>query len=105
MVSFMRLKLRRKVDLPQPDGPMKAITSCSISSRLMPLMAWCSAYNTRTFCACILAQGACSPAGWVFCVVFTALAPFVFHALASIDGNPIQSDHQAQHQDDGRRRA
>ena len=26
MVSFMRLMQRRKVDLPQPDGPMKAIT-------------------------------------------------------------------------------
>ncbi len=26
MVSFMRFKVRRKVDLPQPDGPMKAVT-------------------------------------------------------------------------------
>ena len=26
MVSFMRLMQRRKVDLPQPDGPMKAVT-------------------------------------------------------------------------------
>src|SRR3546814_10707205 len=25
-VSFMRFKVRRKVDLPQPDGPMKAVT-------------------------------------------------------------------------------
>ena len=24
IVSFMRLRQRRKVDLPQPDGPMKA---------------------------------------------------------------------------------
>ena len=29
MVSFMRLMQRRKVDLPQPDGPMKAITPLS----------------------------------------------------------------------------
>ena len=29
MVSFMRLMQRRKVDLPQPDGPMKAITARS----------------------------------------------------------------------------
>ena len=27
MVSFIRLMQRRKVDLPQPDGPMKAVTS------------------------------------------------------------------------------
>jgi hypothetical protein len=26
IVSFMRLRVRRKVDLPQPDGPMKAVT-------------------------------------------------------------------------------
>jgi len=26
MVSFIRLSARRKVDLPQPDGPMKAVT-------------------------------------------------------------------------------
>ena len=32
MVSFMRLMQRRKVDLPQPDGPMKAITPLSGTS-------------------------------------------------------------------------
>ncbi|KAJ06547.1 hypothetical protein M004_01925 [Pseudomonas aeruginosa M10] len=26
--SFIRLKQRSKVDLPQPDGPMKAVTRC-----------------------------------------------------------------------------
>ncbi len=26
IVSFMRLMQRRKVDLPQPEGPMKAVT-------------------------------------------------------------------------------
>jgi hypothetical protein len=25
-VSFIRLSVRRKVDLPQPDGPMNAVT-------------------------------------------------------------------------------
>ena len=29
MVSFIRLMQRRNVDLPQPDGPMKAITPLS----------------------------------------------------------------------------
>jgi hypothetical protein len=26
IVSFMRFRARRNVDLPQPDGPMKAVT-------------------------------------------------------------------------------
>ncbi len=35
----MRLKMRSKVDLPHPDGPMKAVTVLSRSCRLMPLSA------------------------------------------------------------------
>ena len=31
---------RSKVDLPQPEGPMKAVTLFSGISRLMPLRAW-----------------------------------------------------------------
>jgi hypothetical protein len=31
----MRLKVRSKVDLPQPDGPMNAVTLFSGISRLM----------------------------------------------------------------------
>ena len=30
MRSFMRLRQRSKVDLPQPDGPMNAVTSFSL---------------------------------------------------------------------------
>ena len=30
IVSFMRLRQRRKVDLPQPDGPISAVTSFSV---------------------------------------------------------------------------
>ena len=29
MVSFIRLRQRRKVDLPHPDGPMNAVTRSS----------------------------------------------------------------------------
>ena len=32
MVSFIRLMQRRNVDLPQPDGPMKAVTALSAMS-------------------------------------------------------------------------
>ncbi|MNI13664.1 hypothetical protein D3C73_668980 [compost metagenome] len=33
MVSFMRFMVRRKVDLPQPDGPIRAVTVLSGMSR------------------------------------------------------------------------
>ena len=36
----MRLKVRSSVDLPQPEGPMKAVTSFSGISRLMFFSAW-----------------------------------------------------------------
>ena len=36
----MRLKVRSKVDLPQPDGPMKAVTFFSGMSMLMFFSAW-----------------------------------------------------------------
>ena len=39
MVSFMRLMQRRKVDLPQPDGPMKAVTVLSRISTFRSRMA------------------------------------------------------------------
>ena len=43
MMSFIRLSVRRNVLLPQPDGPMNAVTTCgwiliemSCSARLSP---------------------------------------------------------------------
>ena len=38
--SYMRLNVRSRVDLPQPEGPMKAVTFFSGISRLMPFKAW-----------------------------------------------------------------
>ncbi len=35
----MRLSTRSRVDLPQPDGPMKAVTCFSYSGRVMSLSA------------------------------------------------------------------
>jgi hypothetical protein len=37
--SFMRLRQRRRVDLPQPDGPMNAVTSFSLIGKWMPWRA------------------------------------------------------------------
>ena len=39
--SFMRLRQRSSVDLPQPDGPMKAVTSFFLILKSMPKSAWC----------------------------------------------------------------
>jgi len=40
MVSFIRFRQRRKVDLPQPDGPMKAVTVAGAISTLTSRSAW-----------------------------------------------------------------
>ena len=40
MRSFMRLSVFKKVDLPQPEGPMKAVISFALMSMEMPLRAW-----------------------------------------------------------------
>ena len=37
--SFMRLRQRSKVDLPQPEGPIRAVTSRRGKSMLMLLKA------------------------------------------------------------------
>ena len=39
MVSFIRLMQRRKVDLPQPDGPISAVTWFAGMSRSTPKSA------------------------------------------------------------------
>ena len=38
--TFPMNRLRSKVDLPQPDGPISAVTCFSGISRSMPLSAW-----------------------------------------------------------------
>ena len=38
--SYIRLKTRNNVDLPQPDGPMNAVTFFSAICRLMFFSAW-----------------------------------------------------------------
>src|SRR3990172_2744734 len=56
MSSFIRLSARRKVDLPQPDGPMRAVTCRSISSMDTPLTAAFSPYRMERSRVCILAR-------------------------------------------------
>jgi hypothetical protein len=42
IASFMRLKQRRSVDFPHPDGPISAVTSSRVMSRSTSWMAWLS---------------------------------------------------------------
>jgi len=42
IVSFIRLMQRRKVDLPQPEGPIKAVTARFWMLTSTSLMAWVS---------------------------------------------------------------
>jgi hypothetical protein len=39
MRSFIRFRQRRKVDLPQPDGPISAVISCSARPMLTSVTA------------------------------------------------------------------
>ena len=48
--SFMRLRHRRAVDLPQPDGPMSAVMAFLGTSIVTPLTAWCLPYHTPMSC-------------------------------------------------------
>ena len=48
-VSFIRLRQRRKVDLPQPEGPIIASTSFLPMSRLTFSIPILSPYMTPTF--------------------------------------------------------
>ena len=41
MNSCMRLSMRRKVDLPQPDGPMRPVTVFSGKWSVTSASAWC----------------------------------------------------------------
>ena len=43
--SFMRLSVFRKVDLPQPEGPMRAVISCWPTSREIFFRALKSPYQ------------------------------------------------------------
>ena len=47
----MRLKQRRNVLLPQPDGPISAVTWFSGMPRLMSLSAWFVPYQKSSFSA------------------------------------------------------
>jgi hypothetical protein len=42
MRSFMRFRQRRRVDLPQPEGPMNAVTIFSPMSMEMSWRTWLS---------------------------------------------------------------
>src|SRR5690349_4467146 len=44
----MRLRQRSTVVFPHPDGPMKAVISCSWIVKDTPLTAWCAPYHTET---------------------------------------------------------
>src|SRR6266540_4401705 len=48
VTSCMRLRVRKSVDLPHPDGPMMAVTRCGTMDKLMARIALCSPYQALT---------------------------------------------------------
>src|SRR6476619_5753921 len=55
--SCIRLRMRRNVDLPQPDGPMSAVTRPAGMVRVTSSSTWCSPNQALT-------RSATSVAGW-----------------------------------------
>src|SRR5258705_11347119 len=47
MTSCMRLRVRMNVDLPQPDGPMSAVTCLGSSESVTPSMAFVLPYQAE----------------------------------------------------------
>src|SRR5437867_3644797 len=84
----MRLKQRKRVDLPHPDGPMIAVTSRSGNVRLMflrtclgpyqKLNAFASALSAVVGGASVIASPLDSPA----------------EPIAQIDGNCVQAERE-----------
>ena len=70
----MRLKVRSSVDLPQPDGPMKAVARFRGISRLTPLRAWKSPYQ-RLKSLMVMAVSTPSMARWALSVLVAMFPP------------------------------
>jgi hypothetical protein len=82
----MRLIHRRKVDFPQPEGPMSAVTRWWGQSRLMDLRAWKSPYQhekswARTAGAAASVVGALV---WASAAVMVGLGGRQVRGLASL---------------------
>ena len=61
-MRYMRLKIRRSVDLPQPDGPMKAVTLFAMIGIDTSWIAWKPPYQKLTlFTAIFTSSSSTSP--------------------------------------------
>src|SRR5262245_36379610 len=64
--SFIRFRTRRNVDLPQPDGPIRAVTEHSGMVSVIRCSAWAEPYqNDRSWTSNLVrvraGSGACQP--------------------------------------------
>src|SRR5437762_11436477 len=97
-VSCMRLRQRRKVDLPHPDGPMTAVTersrNCTLASRTACIEPkYALSASTRT----------CGGSAWRATSAATGIAEFVTSASLSCAVALSRSDtsREADDEDDG----
>src|SRR3546814_17277750 len=98
-VSFIRFKERRKVDLPQPDGPMKAVTRSVPTSIDTSLIACLSPSKTSTPSAFILGS-ALVRSSWVL-VILPGLPAF-FEVVARLVVPCVHRPRHAEQHDDSR---
>src|SRR5438093_3758578 len=82
IVSCIRLRQRMRVDLPQPEGPMIAVTSCSANSIPMSWIAFFGPYQAER------------PSTWILIVMGTS-----FGHGPEADDDP-RSDADREHDED-----
>src|SRR5262245_35147855 len=84
--SFMRLRTRRNVDLPQPDGPIMATTDRSGMSREMSNRAWLGPYQNDRPWTLNLARTPCKSGG---------LRPTVVRSEIMAEYESVDKEHLA----------
>src|SRR6185437_1882730 len=109
-VSCMRLRQRRYVDLPQPDGPMIAMTLPSGTDSVIPCTAWMlpnhasSDSDTRRARSDVIAipfagRTSAKPATWLF----TSIAASSVEACPGCESGDDTDDEDERDEDQGAR--
>src|SRR6187399_776651 len=88
--SCMRLRLRRRVDFPHPEGPMIAVTLFSGKLRETSLSTWLEPNQACTEETAILVEGNLWDAN---AAVMGLSASLVLKSIAEIDGHTVEQQH------------
>src|SRR5690348_1567777 len=98
----MRLNTRSRVDLPQPDGPMIALTCLSGRSMLMFFSACVSPYRKSRLRTASLGGGAIATADAAAAKVRGALSMVMFSVMGDLVAVQVPAGGQAEQQHEQR---